>query len=117
MLVGSIDKLRHLTRLDIHFTVIPTVAWLGRESRKNMLGGNFLCSRGSENARNASLIVPAIAHTLASASPCIKSEVVKAIETDPKLVEPTYINLVDQFKKLIHDTIQVSMGNAAVKTY
>jgi hypothetical protein len=84
--------------------------------RKNMLGGNFFCSRGSENARNARLIVPTIAHSLASTSPCIKSEVVKAIENDPKLAEPTYINLVDQFKKLIHDPIKVSVGNA-VKTY
>ncbi|KIM79165.1 hypothetical protein PILCRDRAFT_792296 [Piloderma croceum F 1598] len=83
---------------------------------KNMLGASFFCSRGSENARNARLIVPTIAHSLASTSPCIKSEVVKAIENDPKLAEPTYINLVDQFNKLIHDPIQVSVGNA-VKTY
>ena len=84
--------------------------------RKNMLGGNFFCSRGSENARNARLIVPTIAHSLACTSPCIKSEVVKAIENDPKLAEPTYINLVDQFNKLIHDPIQVSVGNA-IKIY
>ena len=73
-----------------------------------MLGGSFFCSRGSENARNARLIVPTIAHSLASSLPCIKSEVVKAIENDPKLAEPTYINLVDQFNKFIHDPIQVS---------
>ena len=83
---------------------------------KNMLGGSFFCSRGSENARNARLIVPTVAHSLASTSPCIKSEVVKAIENDPKLAEPTYINFVGQFKKLIHDPILVSVGNA-VKTY
>ena len=83
---------------------------------KNMLGASFFCSRGSENARNARLIVPTIAHSLASTLPCIKSEVVKAIKNDPKLAEPTYINLVDQFNKLIHDPIQVSVGNA-VKTY
>jgi nucleoside-triphosphatase THEP1 len=83
---------------------------------KNMLGASFFCSRGSENARNARLIVPTIAHSLASTSPCIKSEIVKAIENDPKLAEPTYINLVDQFNKLIHDPVQVSVGNA-VKTY
>ena len=83
---------------------------------KNMLGGSFFCSRGSENARNARLIVPTIAHSLASTSPCIKSEVVKAIEDDPKLAEPTYINLVDQFNKLIHNPIQALVGNA-VKTY
>ena len=83
---------------------------------KNMLGGSFFCSRGSENTRNARLIIPTIAYSLASTSPCIKSEVVKAIEEDPKLAEPTYINLVDQFNKLIHDPIQVSVGNA-IKTY
>jgi nucleoside-triphosphatase THEP1 len=83
---------------------------------KNMLGGSFFCSRGSENTRNARLIIPTIAHSLASTSPCIKSEVVKAIENDSKIAEPTYINLVDQFNKLIHDPIQVSVGNA-VKTY
>ena len=83
---------------------------------KNMLGGSYFCSRGSENGRNVRLIVPTIAHALASTSPCIKSEVVKAIENDPDLAEPTYINLVDQFKKLIRDPIEVSVGNA-VKTY
>jgi hypothetical protein len=39
---------------------------------KNMLGASFFCSRGSENTRNARLIVPTIAHSLASTSPCIK---------------------------------------------
>jgi hypothetical protein len=38
------------------------------------------------------------------------------LENDPKLAEPTYINLVDRFNKLIHDPIQVSVGNA-VKIY
>ena len=83
---------------------------------KNMLGGSFFCSRGSENACNARLIVPTIAHSLASTSPCIKSEVIKAIENDPKLAEPTYIKLVDQFNKLIQHPIRASVGNA-VKTY
>ena len=83
---------------------------------KNMLGGSFFCSRGSENTSNARLIVLTIAHSLASTSPCIKSEVVKAIEDDPKLAEPTYIKLADQFKKLIRDPIQMSVGNV-VKTY
>ena len=83
---------------------------------KNMLGGSFFCSRGSENTRNARLIVPMIAYSLASTSPCIKSEVIKAIEDDPKLAEPAYIKMVDQFIKLIHNPIQVSVGNA-VKTY
>jgi hypothetical protein len=83
---------------------------------KNKLGGSFFCSRGSENTSNARLIVPTIAHSLASTSPCIKSEVVKAIENDPKLAEPTYINLVDQFNQLIHDPIQESARNA-IRTY
>ena len=83
---------------------------------KNMLGGSFFCSRGSENTRNARLVVPTIAHSLASTSTCIKSEVINAIETDPMLAEPTYINLVDQFNKLIHDPIKASVRNA-VKTY
>ena len=83
---------------------------------KNMLGGSFFCSRGSENARNARLIVPTIAHSLASTSPCIKSEVIKAIDNDPKLAESTYINLAGQFNKLIRDPIQVLVGNT-VKTY
>ena len=83
---------------------------------KNILGGSFFCSRGSENARNACLIVPTIAHSLASTSPCIKSEIINAIQNDPKLAEPTYIKLVDQFNKLIHHPIQVSAGNA-VKAY
>ena len=48
--------------------------------RKNMLGASFFCSRGSENACNACLIVPTIAYSLASTSPCIKSELVKAIK-------------------------------------
>ena len=82
---------------------------------KNMLGGSSFCSRGSENTSNARLIVPTIAHSLASTSPCIRSEVIKAIENDPKLAEPTYINLKVQFNKLIHDPIQVTVGNA-VKT-
>ena len=75
-----------------------------------MLGGSF-CSRGSENARNGCLIVPTIAHSesLASSSPCIKSKIVKAIdsEEDPKLAEPMYIELVDQFNKLILDPLKV----------
>ena len=83
---------------------------------KNKLGGSFFCSRGSENTSNARLIVPTIAYSLASTSPCIRSEIVKAIENDPKLAESTYINLKDQFNKLIHDPIQVSVGNA-VKIY
>ena len=53
---------------------------------KDMLSGSFFCSRGSENTRNARLIITMIAHSLASTSPssCIRSEVIKAIENDPK---------------------------------
>ena len=80
-----------------------------------MLGGTFFCSRGSENASNARLIVPTIAHSLVSTTPCIRSEVIKAIENDPKLAEPTYVNLVGQFNKLIHNPIKAWVRNA-VKT-
>ena len=75
---------------------------------KNIIGGSFFCSRGSGNTSNARLIVPTIAYSLASTSPCIKSEVIKVIENVPKLAEPIYINL--------KDPIQVSVGNV-VKTY
>ena len=85
-------------------------------NRKNMLGGSFFCSRGSENTSNARLIIPTIAHSLASTSPCIKSEVVKAIEDDPNLAEPTYFSMVDQFNELIRNPIQKSVRNI-VKTY
>ena len=50
---------------------------------KNVLGGSFFCSRGSENTCNARLVFPRIAHSLASTSPCIRSEVIKAIENRP----------------------------------
>ena len=53
---------------------------------------------------------------MASTSPCVRSEVIKAIEDDPKLAEPTYITLVGQFNILICVPIQVSVGNS-VKTY
>ena len=82
---------------------------------KNMLGGSFFCSRGFENTRNVSSFLR-FAHSLASTSSCIKSEIINAIQNDPKLAEPTYIKLVDQFNKLIHHPIQVSVGNA-VKAY
>ena len=50
---------------------------------KNMLDASFFCSRASENARNARLIIPTIAHALASTSHAIKFKVMKAIENDP----------------------------------
>ncbi|GLB42001.1 hypothetical protein LshimejAT787_1100160 [Lyophyllum shimeji] len=83
---------------------------------KNVLGASFFCSKVSENARNARLIVPTIAHGLASSSPSIQSEVIKAIESDPTLAEPTYINLEDQFEKLIRHPIRASIGQG-MKTY
>ncbi|GLB45110.1 hypothetical protein LshimejAT787_2000150 [Lyophyllum shimeji] len=83
---------------------------------KNVLGASFFCSRVSENARNARLIVPTIAHGLASSSPSIRSEVIKAIESDPTLAEPTYINLEDQFEKLIRHPIRTCIGQG-MKTY
>ncbi|GLB44022.1 hypothetical protein LshimejAT787_1502060 [Lyophyllum shimeji] len=83
---------------------------------KNVLGASFFCSRVSENARNARLIVPTIAHGLASSSPSIQSEVIKAIESDPTLAEPTYINLEDQFEKLIRHPIRACIGQG-MKTY
>jgi len=72
---------------------------------KNILGGSFFASRASEKTRNARLIIPVIAHALARASPCIKVEVVKAIEDDPTLAEPTYININEQFKQLIYNPL------------
>ncbi|GLB45185.1 hypothetical protein LshimejAT787_2000900 [Lyophyllum shimeji] len=83
---------------------------------KNVLGASFFCSRVSENARDARLIVPTIAHGLASSSPPIQSEVIKAIESDPTLAEPTHINLEDQFEKLIRLPIRTCIGQG-MKTY
>ncbi|KAJ6580588.1 mycorrhiza-induced WD40-repeat domain protein [Mycena sp. CBHHK59/15] len=83
---------------------------------KNMLGASFFCSRASDKTSNARLIIPTIAHELASTSPSVKSEVLKAIENDTRLPELTYITLEEQFKKLIHQPIRVSVGRD-VKTY
>jgi hypothetical protein len=78
--------------------------------RKNRLGASFFCSRASDKTNDARLIVPVIAHALARASPSIKFEIVKAIEDDPALAEPTYRNLNEQFKKLIYEPIRASAG-------
>ena len=78
--------------------------------RKNRLGASFFCSRASDKTNDARLIVPVIAHALARASPCIKFEIVKAIEDDPTLAELTYRNLNEQFKKLIYDPICATAG-------
>jgi len=84
--------------------------------RKNRLGASFFCSRASDKTNDARLIVPVIAHSLARASPSIKFEIVKAIEDDPALAEPTYINLNEQFKKLIYNPICATAGRG-VRTY
>jgi nucleoside-triphosphatase THEP1 len=77
---------------------------------KNILGGSFFASRASEKTRNARLIIPVIAYALARASPRIKVEVVKAIEDDPTLAEPNYININEQFKRLIYDPVRTTAG-------
>jgi nucleoside-triphosphatase THEP1 len=77
---------------------------------KNILGGSFFASRASEKTRNARLIIPVIAHALARASPRIKVEVVKAIEADPTLAEPTYINMNEQFKRLVYNPVRTTAG-------
>ncbi|KIJ90727.1 hypothetical protein K443DRAFT_14994 [Laccaria amethystina LaAM-08-1] len=77
---------------------------------KNILGGSFFASRASEKTRNARLIIPVIAHALARASPRIKVEVVKAIEDDPTLAEPTYIKINEQFKRLVYNPLQTTVG-------
>lgn len=78
--------------------------------RKNRLGASFFCSRASDKTNDARLIVPVIAYALARASPAIEFEIVKAIEHDPALAEPTYCNLNEQFKKLIYDPIRATAG-------
>jgi hypothetical protein len=82
----------------------------------SLLGASFFCSRASTNTNNARLIIPTIAHALASASPSIKSKVVEAIEEDHTLSESTYSSLDVQFNKLIRDPLQVSIGRD-VRTY
>jgi ABC-type dipeptide/oligopeptide/nickel transport system ATPase component len=77
---------------------------------KNILGGSFFASRASEKTRNARLIIPVIAYALAKASPRFKVEVVKAIEDDPTLAEPTYININEQFKQLIYNPLRTTAG-------
>jgi hypothetical protein len=77
---------------------------------KNMLGGNFFASRASDKTNNARLIIPVIAHALARASPPIKIKVVKAIEDDPALAEPTYGNMNVQFNQLIYNPIRTTAG-------
>ena len=73
--------------------------------RQHKLGASFFCSRASDKTNNARLIIPVIAHGFARASPSFKLEVVRAIEDDPALAEPTYINLQEQFKKLVYSPL------------
>ncbi|KAJ7201169.1 mycorrhiza-induced WD40-repeat domain protein [Mycena pura] len=79
--------------------------------RKNMLGASFFCSRGSEQTKNAHLIIPTIAYSFAITSPSIQIEVVKAIEADHHLAETTYFDLEDQFRKLISRPIRASIDH------
>jgi len=81
--------------------------------RMNRLGASFFCSRAFDKTNNGRLIIPVIAHALARASPSIKFRIIKAIEDDPALAEPTYSNLNQQFRKLIYDPIQATTGKGA----
>ena len=63
---------------------------------KNMLGASFFCSHTGEKTRNAGVIIPAVAYSLARVSPHIKSEVLKAITEDPALAESNYNNMNEQ---------------------
>ncbi|THU76038.1 hypothetical protein K435DRAFT_879809, partial [Dendrothele bispora CBS 962.96] len=83
---------------------------------KHLLGGSFFCSRALDDASNAPLIVPSIAHSLASTSPSIKSQIVAALKNEPKLAERTYIDSRKQFKKLILDPMQTSLKQS-ITTY
>ncbi|KAF5324287.1 hypothetical protein D9619_011432 [Psilocybe cf. subviscida] len=77
---------------------------------KNLLCGSFFASRASEKTSNARLIIPVIAHALARSSPHVKVNIVKAIEADSTLAEPTYSNMCEQFKQLICDSTQATTG-------
>jgi len=84
---------------------------------KNMLGGNFFCSRASDKTSNARLIIPVIAHSLARASPSIALEVIKAIKNDPYLAEMSYHNVNEQFKQLIYNPIRTTTSNMATASH
>ena len=83
---------------------------------RNLLGASLFCSRASTETNDARLIIPTIAHALASASPSIEARVVEAIEEDDTLPESTYGKLEDQFNKLVRDLLQASIG-PDVETY
>jgi hypothetical protein len=76
---------------------LPDVAW--RYNSGSMLGASFWCSRASTKTNDARLVIPTIAHALASASPSIKARVVEAIEEDDTLPE-SRINSTNSFVTL-----------------
>ena len=78
--------------------------------RQHRLGASFFSSRASDKTSNARLIIPVIAYGLSRASPSFKLEVVRAIEDDPALAEPTYINLQEQLTKLIYNPLGTTAG-------
>ncbi|THU82213.1 mycorrhiza-induced WD40-repeat domain protein, partial [Dendrothele bispora CBS 962.96] len=82
---------------------------------KHLLGGSFFCSRALDDTSNARLIIPSIAHSLASTSPSIKSQIVAVLKDEPKLAERTYIDLRKQFQKLIHDPMRTSLEQSITK--
>ena len=66
-----------------------------------LLGASFFCSRASTKTNNARLIIPTIAHALASASPSIKYKVI-VIDT---IDECTNLNIVFSLIKLILQSV------------
>ncbi|KAK7450143.1 hypothetical protein VKT23_013026 [Stygiomarasmius scandens] len=81
---------------------------------KQMLGASVFCSQVSAQASDVNFIIPAIAHALASNSPVVKANIVKALEDDDNLASPAYHNLKDKFTKLIRGPI--GQGMASYKT-
>ncbi|KAK7450144.1 hypothetical protein VKT23_013027 [Stygiomarasmius scandens] len=81
---------------------------------KQMLGASVFCSRGSVQASDVNHIIPAIAHALASNSPVVTANIVKALKDDDNLASPAYHNLKDKFTKLIRGPI--GQGMASYKT-
>ncbi|KAJ7745903.1 hypothetical protein DFH07DRAFT_776523 [Mycena maculata] len=139
-IAGNVAEIIRLLRTGTHIQILedlvawasheqtPKVFWMVRMAgtgkstiaqtfceilnEKNMLGASFFCSQTSDNTNNARLIIPAIAHSLSSASPTIRSHVIKAIGDDPALAEPTYNNMKVQFTKLIAQPTRMAIGEA-----
>ena len=79
-----------------------------RLDEKQMLGASFFCSRSaSEEVRDASLIVPTIAFTLAQASPLLRSAMGQAIKDKPGVVSLHAVS--KQFRLLLVNPISVSL--------